>query len=389
VTYNKFMGIPKDLVGQRFGRLTVVQLTEKIDRKNRVWLCLCDCGNYKEARSSPLGAGDIKSCGCLQRDHNEIFRKQLTTHGNSARGNKTPEYSSWCHMKSRCQDTKHERYADWGGRGITVCQRWQSFENFLADMGPRPKGTTLVRADKNGNYEPINCTWDTPKERQANTRATLRLSDQAYLDNQKKVRAVRLKEFTSIYTKTEVFKKSQRRCRMRIRRETIDSYGGHCSCCGETILEFLALDHINNDGADRRRKGEGGGSKLYARLRRAGYPQGDFQVLCHNCNMAKAMYGVCPHQETIAHLLGLDVKRNPVVRERVLVLGDLPKSIPEQERKSGARRKIKTEQVNEMLTLYHSGNIGIAGLARHFRVSETTIYNTLHRLMRANRAEAA
>src|ERR1700679_363326 len=107
----------ENIVGKCFGRLIVVSWAGK-DRGNNAWNCICDCGNSTVARSSPLGAGDVKSCGCL--------KNQPKDNANY----KSYAYSSWSHMKNRCLNPNHERYKDWGGRGITVCERWMKFENF-------------------------------------------------------------------------------------------------------------------------------------------------------------------------------------------------------------------------------------------------------------------
>lgn len=155
-----------DLTGRRFGRLVVLELVG-MDRGNSKWKCVCDCGNYTYARASPLGCGDKQSCGCLGRE--KLKEHQVaTSYGHSRPRSST--YSTWTHMKARCQNPKHERYADWGGRGIAVCERWQKFKNFLKDMGERPPGTTIERINNNRGYEPGNCKWATSEEQSFNKR---------------------------------------------------------------------------------------------------------------------------------------------------------------------------------------------------------------------------
>lgn len=160
-------GKVKDLSGKRFGRL-VVQSFAGMDRRNAVWLCLCDCGKEKTARSSPLGAGNVTSCGCRHKEIKAGWKDRVTTHGMS-RTKDRRLYITWNMMKARCLNTKHPNYSRYGARGITVCDRWiASFADFHEDMGERPIGKTLDRIDNKKGYSPDNCRWATPKEQTAN-----------------------------------------------------------------------------------------------------------------------------------------------------------------------------------------------------------------------------
>ena len=163
----------KDISGQRFGRLVAIHVS---GRKNReaVWSCLCDCGTTHEVTSTTLVAGKSRSCGCLQKEEqSKRITKSNTVHGHnkSGRGNQSPTWHSWASMKKRCTMVGHVSYPSYGGRGITVCPRWDEFVNFLSDMGDRPAGKTLDRIDVDGGYEPSNCRWATLSEQQKNKRA--------------------------------------------------------------------------------------------------------------------------------------------------------------------------------------------------------------------------
>jgi hypothetical protein len=172
------MGALLDLTAQRFGRLLVVERGE-----NRgcgvTWRCQCACGTEHVARAGHLRSGRTQSCGCLPLgpEHRARAAVRATKHGHAARGKRSPEYSSWSGMVGRCTNPRVDSYPDYGGRGITICDRWRfgedgkyGFECFLADMGPRMDDHTLDRIEVNGNYDPVNCRWATRSEQNRNQR---------------------------------------------------------------------------------------------------------------------------------------------------------------------------------------------------------------------------
>lgn len=161
-------------VGQRFGRLTVQRDYPRPVSDSHIEV-RCDCGTTKTVRLHNL-LRNTRSCGCLLREQMAERGRERVAHGHCRNGTATRTYSTWVSMIKRCANPKTSGYANYGGRGITVCQRWRTFDNFLADMGERPDGKSLDRIDPNGNYEPGNCRWSTPREQQLGTRRALGLA---------------------------------------------------------------------------------------------------------------------------------------------------------------------------------------------------------------------
>lgn len=162
------MGKPLKIAGMRFGRLTAVAAVPSDERGRSLWHFVCDCGAVKIARSWNVTRGLVSSCGCKAKEWRGGFKARVTTHGLS----KTRTYRIWQGAIQRCMDAGDESHADYGARGIRVCDRWMSFENFLADMGKAPAGLSIDRKDNDGNYEPGNCKWATRAEQSRNTRRT-------------------------------------------------------------------------------------------------------------------------------------------------------------------------------------------------------------------------
>ncbi|MBV4423238.1 hypothetical protein [Clostridium tyrobutyricum] len=172
------MSIFKDLTGEKFGRLTVIKLDKKIqsgNRKRYYWLCKCGCGNYTSVRTDCLTKGQVKSCGCLKREQDRANLEANHSHKLSH----TKLWNTYYGMKRRCYNPKDKRYKNYGARGIKICSEWLNDFNKFVEWSYNNgynDNLSIDRINNDGNYEPCNCRWATPKQQSNNRRSNIRVN---------------------------------------------------------------------------------------------------------------------------------------------------------------------------------------------------------------------
>lgn len=180
----QYMAKLNDIAGQVFTYLTAVSISEHRTSDGRViWNCLCKCGNTCLSDLKTLRRGDKKSCGCLFKEYVEnrktykVKEERISSTKGSVKSLYKREYTSLKCAKNRCNNPNCKEYNDYGGRGISICERWmESSASFIEDMGECPEGFTLERIDVNGNYCPENCKWASLEEQSLNKRNTVKVN---------------------------------------------------------------------------------------------------------------------------------------------------------------------------------------------------------------------
>ena len=157
-------GRAKNIAGLKFNKLLPIKPIAR-SSQGILWLCKCDCGNTTKLTTGKIISGQTRSCGCLW--HGDIMHHYMS---------KTPTHVSWTSMRERCRNKNHINFSNYGGRGISVCGRWNDFNAFLSDMGERPPGTSIERINNNENYTPENCCWATQTEQMNNMRRNVFLT---------------------------------------------------------------------------------------------------------------------------------------------------------------------------------------------------------------------